>query len=48
VLLPADNGTYRLFETFAIDRVRVSDGNVFRADGSQLTDHFACGSEIYV
>jgi len=47
VMLPADDGAYRAFEMFAIDWVKVSDGTVFRGDGSQLTDHHAYGSEIY-
>ena len=47
VLLPADDGTFRAFEMFAIDWVKVSDGAVFRGDGSQLSDHYAYGSEIH-
>ncbi len=46
VLLPAD-GAYRAFEMFAIDWVRMSEGTVWRGDGSQLTDHHAYGAEIH-
>lgn len=47
VMLPADDGTYRAFEMFAIDWVKVDSGTVFRGSGAQLTDHYAYGSQVY-